>query len=58
MKWTWRLSVLHLDGEAENLDAHAADIRWGDLSHQTGEFVSVLVNLFNGEGAWKDGNSG
>lgn len=42
---TWRLRVSHLDGEAEDLDAHAAHVRCGHLSHQSGEFVSVLVNL-------------
>lgn len=43
----------HLDGEAEDLNAHAAHIRWGHLSHQSGKSVSVLVNLLNSQGAWK-----
>lgn len=47
----------HLDGEAEDLNAHAAHIRWGHLSHQSGKSVSVLVNLLNSQGAWKGGNS-
>lgn len=40
-----------LDGEAEDLDAHAADIRSRHLSHQAGKFVSVLVDLLHSQGA-------
>lgn len=49
--WHEHVNVSNLDGEAEDLDAHAADIRWGHLSHQSGKFVSVLVNLLNSQGA-------
>lgn len=58
MKWAWHLHGSHLDGEAEDLDAHAADIRCSHLTHQTGKFVSVLVNLLNSQGAWNDENCG
>lgn len=52
-KHPWRLHVSHLDGEAEDLDAHAAHVRCSHLSHQSGKFVSVLVNLLYSQGAWK-----
>lgn len=48
------VQLSHLDGEAEDLNAHAAHIRWGHLSHQSGKFVSVLVNLLNSQSAWQD----
>ena len=43
--------LAYFDGEAEDLDAHSPNIRCCHLSYQTGKFVSILVNLFNGEGA-------
>ena len=40
-----------LDGEAEDLDAHAADVGGGDLADEGGKLVSVFVHLLDGEGA-------
>ena len=40
-----------LDGEAEDLDAHAADVGRGDLADEGGELVAVLVHLLHREGA-------
>lgn len=40
-------TLTNLDREAEDLDAHAANIGCCHLSHQGGKFVSVLVNLLN-----------
>ena len=40
-----------LDGEAEDLDAHAADVGGGDLADEGGELVPVLVDLLHGERA-------
>lgn len=50
-EWIRSLDLSYLDGEAKDLDAHAAHIRCGHLSYQGGKFVSVLVNLFNSQGA-------
>lgn len=37
------------DGEAEDLDAHPADVRSGDLADEGGELVAVLVDLLDGQ---------
>lgn len=47
------LALSHLDGEAEDLDAHAAHVWSGNLSHQLGKLVSVLVDLLYSQGAWE-----
>ena len=40
------------DGEGQDLDAHTADVRSSDLSHEGGELVTVLVNLLHGQCTW------
>lgn len=45
-------SAPHLDGKAEDLNAHAAHVGGGHLAHQAGEAGSILVDLLDGQGAW------
>lgn len=43
--------VIHvLDGEAEDLNAHAANVRGCHLPHQLGKLVPVLINLLHCQG--------
>ena len=37
-----------LDGEAEDLDAHAADVGGGDFADEGSELVPILVHLLDG----------
>lgn len=43
-------SFTHLDGEAENLDAHPADVWSCNLPHQFSKLVPVLVDLLYSQG--------
>lgn len=46
--------IVHvLDGERQDLDAHAAHVRSRHLAHQTRELVSVLVYLFYCKSSWE-----
>lgn len=42
----------YLDGEAEDLDAHTANIRGCHFPHQLGKLVSVLINLLHSQSPW------
>lgn len=39
----------YFDGEAEDLDTHAANIRGCHFPHQLGKLVSVLINLLHSQ---------
>lgn len=39
--------VSDLDGEAEDLDAHPANIGRCHFPHKCGKLISILVNLLN-----------
>lgn len=44
--------VSYLDGEAEDLDAHAAHVGRCHLPHQSSKSVSVLVDLLHRQSTW------
>lgn len=46
------MPVSYLDGEAEDLDAHAAHIRRCHLPHKSSKPVSVLVDLLYCQSTW------
>ena len=44
-----QLSVFHLDGEAEDLDAHPAHVWSCYLPHKLSELVPVLIDLLHSQ---------
>lgn len=56
LRFAQRCQILHvvvdiLDRERQNFNSHTAYVGRGDFSHQGGELISVLVHLFDREGA-------
>lgn len=44
--------ILYFDGEVEDFDVYAVDVRGCYFSYQFGKLVSVLINLFYSQGFW------